>query len=46
MKALERLFKLRESLYEQEAELGIQDYSDIERSVLEFVSNQKTNHYF
>ena len=41
MKALERLFKLREALYEQETELGIQDYSDIERSVLEFVSNQK-----
>ena len=40
MKALERLFKLREALYEQEAELGIQDYSEIERSVLEFVSNQ------
>ena len=41
MKALERLFKLREALHEQEAELGIQDYSEIERSVLEFVSNQK-----
>jgi DNA-binding MarR family transcriptional regulator len=41
MKALERLFKLREALYEQEAALGIQDYSEIERSVLEFVSNQK-----
>ena len=41
MKALERLFKLREALYEQEAALGIQEYSEIERSVLEFVSNQK-----
>jgi DNA-binding MarR family transcriptional regulator len=41
MKALERLFKLREALYEQEAALGIQDYSDIERSVLEFISNQQ-----
>jgi len=41
MQALERLFKLREALYEQESALGIQDYSEIERSVLEFVSNQK-----
>lgn len=41
MEALERLFKLREALYEQESELGIQDYSEIERSVLEFVSNKK-----
>jgi DNA-binding MarR family transcriptional regulator len=41
MKALERLFKLREALYEQESAFGIQDYSEIERSVLEFVSNQK-----
>ena len=41
MQALERLFKLREALYEQEAALGIQEYSEIERSVLEFVSNQK-----
>lgn len=41
MEALERLFKLREALYEQEAALGIQDYSEIERSILEFVSNQK-----
>ena len=41
MEALERLFKLREALYEQETDLGIQDYSEIERSVLEFVSNQK-----
>ncbi len=38
---MERLFKLREALYEQESALGIQDYSEIERSVLEFVSNQK-----
>ena len=41
MQALERLFKLREALYEQESALGIQNYSEIERSVLEFVSNQK-----
>jgi len=41
MQAVERLFMLREALYEQEAALGIQDYSEIERSVLEFVSNQK-----
>ena len=41
MKALERLFKLREALYEQEAAFGIQDYSEIERSVLEFVINKK-----
>jgi len=41
MQALEKLFKLREALYEQEAALGIQEYSEIERSVLEFVSNQK-----
>ena len=41
MQALERLFMLREALYEQEAALGIQEYSEIERSVLEFVSNQK-----
>ena len=41
MEALERLFKLREALHEQEAALGIQDYSEIERSILEFVSNQK-----
>jgi DNA-binding MarR family transcriptional regulator len=40
MQAFERLFKLREALYEHEAALGIQDYSEIERSVLEFVSNQ------
>ena len=41
MQALEKLFKLRESLYEGESALGIQSYSEIERSVLEFVSNQK-----
>ena len=41
MEALERLFKLREALHEQEIALGIQDYSEIERSILEFVSNQK-----
>jgi len=41
MEALERLFKLRESLYEQEKKLGIHDYSEIERSVLEFVLNQE-----
>ena len=41
MQALEKLFKLRESLYERESALGIQSYSEIERSVLEFVSNQK-----
>ena len=41
MEALERLFELREALHEQEAAFGIQDYSEIERSVLEFVSNQK-----
>ena len=41
MEALERLFKLREALHEQESAFGIQDYSEIERAVLEFVSNQK-----
>jgi DNA-binding MarR family transcriptional regulator len=41
VQALERLFKLREALYEQEHAIGIQNYSEIERSVLEFVSNQK-----
>ena len=41
MEALERLFKLREALHEQESVFGIQDYSEIERAVLEFVSNQK-----
>ncbi len=41
MEALERLFKLRQALYEQEAELGISDYSEVERSILEFISNQK-----
>lgn len=41
MQALERLFKLREALYEQETALGIHDYSEIERSVLEFIVNQK-----
>ena len=41
MEALERLFQLRASLHEQEEALGIQDYSEIERSIIEFVSNQK-----
>lgn len=41
MEVLERLFKLREALHEQESAFGIQDYSEIERAVLEFVSNQK-----
>ena len=41
MEALERLFQLRASLNEQEEALGIQDYSEIERSIIEFVSNQK-----
>lgn len=41
MKPLERLFQLRASLHEQEQELGIGNYSEIERSVIEFVSNQK-----
>jgi DNA-binding MarR family transcriptional regulator len=40
MEALDRLFRLRQSLFEQEEALGIHDYSDIERSVLEFVSCQ------
>ena len=41
MEALEKLFKLRIALHEQEEALGIQDYSEIERSIIEFVSNQK-----
>jgi len=41
MSALNRLFELRESLYKQELELGIESFSEIERSVLEFVGNQK-----
>ncbi|MCS5590556.1 MAG: hypothetical protein NZ824_11385 [Candidatus Thioglobus sp.] len=41
MGALNRLFELRESLYRQELELGIESFSEIERSVLEFVGNQK-----
>jgi len=41
MGALNRLFELRESLYKQELELGIESFSEIERSVLEFVGNQK-----
>ncbi|HIG88891.1 helix-turn-helix domain-containing protein [Candidatus Thioglobus sp.] len=41
MEALDRLFKLREALHEYETALGINDYSDIERSVLEFIVNQK-----
>ncbi len=41
MEPLERLFKLREALFEYELELGISDYSEIERSVLEFIVEQK-----
>jgi predicted transcriptional regulator len=41
MEALQRLFKLRQSLYENETALGIDDYSDIERAVLEFVVSQE-----
>ena len=44
MQALEKLFKLREALYEQERVLGMHNYSEIERSVLEFIvgKNQTT----
>ncbi len=41
MEPLNKLFKLRESLRECEEDLGIAEYSEIERAVLEFVVNQK-----
>jgi len=41
MEPFNKLFKLRESLCECEEHLGIADYSDIERAVLEFIVNQK-----
>ena len=37
MEALSRLFKLRQSLYDYEQQLGIHDYSEVERAVLEFI---------
>jgi len=41
MGPLTKLFKLREALYQQEEAMGISDYSEIERAVLEFVINKK-----
>ncbi|MCS5589074.1 MAG: hypothetical protein NZ824_03795 [Candidatus Thioglobus sp.] len=41
MGALNKLFELREALHEQELALGIESFSEIERSILEFVGNQK-----
>ena len=41
MEALERLFKLRQALHEQETALCISDYSEVERSILEFIGSQK-----
>lgn len=41
MKTLEKLFKLREALQKQEEMFGINNYSEIERSILEFIANQK-----
>ena len=41
MEPLNKLFKLRESLRECEEDLGISEYSEIERAVLEFIVNQK-----
>ncbi len=41
MDPLQKLFKLREALYEQEKLLGVHAYSEIERSVLEFIINKK-----
>ena len=41
MEPLNKLFKLRESLRECEEHLGISEYSEIERAVLEFIVNQK-----
>lgn len=41
MNAMERLFKLRQSLFEYESELGIDNYSDTERAVLEYVVSQQ-----
>ena len=41
MEPFNKLFKLRESLRECEEHLGIADYSDIERAVLEFIVNQE-----
>jgi DNA-binding MarR family transcriptional regulator len=44
MQALDRLFLLRQSLFEYEEALGIRDYSEVEKSVLEFIiSENKTN---
>lgn len=41
MEPLKRLFQLRESLRQQEVAMGISDYSEIERAVLEFIINKK-----
>ena len=41
VEAIQKLFSLREALFEYEKELGIGDYSEIERSVLEFVVAQQ-----
>ncbi|MFP6776087.1 MAG: MarR family transcriptional regulator [PS1 clade bacterium] len=43
MQALDRLFQLRQSLFEYEDALGIRDYSEVEKAILEFiVSEDKT----
>ena len=41
MEPLQKLFSLREALFDYEKELGIGDYSEIERSVLEFIVEQQ-----
>lgn len=41
MQSLKKLFELRTSLHEQEKLLGIEHYSEIERSVIAFVSHKQ-----
>ena len=38
---LQKLFSLRAALFDYEKELGITDYSEFERSVLEFIVEQQ-----
>ena len=54
MKTLKKLFELRESLDNYERELGFDQLSEVEKSVLAFIMNSKNatissitkNHYF
>ena len=41
LEPLQKLFSLREALFDYEKELGISDYTEIERSVLEFIVEQR-----